>query len=94
MHKKILILLTGALTLSINRNNIILIRILRTDLGSEIKDVPPYRAGIRSCKVSPYCFVELFWRKNFLLVFGKESQQRKFCSGKSDINIIQISMPV
>ena len=43
----------------INRDNVILIGIFGTDLGPEVKDMPPYRAGICSCTATPYRFVEL-----------------------------------
>ena len=34
-----------------------LFRSLGTDLGPEVKDMPPYRAGICSCTAAPYRFV-------------------------------------
>ena len=56
--------------------------------------MPPYRAGICSCTAAPYRFVELFCRKNLLLVFCKETQQREFGPGKACVGIIEICMAV
>lgn len=82
------------ISLSINRDNVILIGIFGTDLGPEVKDMPPYRAGICSCTAAPYRFVELLCRKNLLLVFCKETQQREFGPGKACVGIIEICMAV
>ena len=52
------------ISLPINRDNVILIGIFGTDLGPEVKDMSPYRAGICSPRTAaPYRFVELFCRK-------------------------------
>ena len=56
--------------------------------------MPPYRAGICSCTAAPYRFVELLCRKNLLLVFCKETQQREFGPGKACVGIIEICMAV
>ena len=64
------------ISLPINRDNVILIGIFGTDLGPEVKDMPPYRAGICSCTAAPYCFVELFCRKNLLLRFLAQQENR------------------
>lgn len=82
------------ISLPINRDNVIFIGILGTDLGPEVKDMPPYRAGICSCTTAPYRFVELLCRKNLLLVFCKETQQREFGPGKTCVGIIEICMAV
>ena len=82
------------ISLPINRDNVIFIGILGTDLGPEVKDMPPYRAGICSCTAAPYRFVELLCRKNLLLVFCKETQQREFGPGKACVGIIEICMAV
>ena len=82
------------ISLPINRDNVIFIGILGTDLGPQVKDMPPYRARIRSRTAAPYCFIELLCRKNLLLVFGKETQQGEFGPGKAYVSIIEICMAV
>ena len=82
------------ISLPINRDNVIFIGILGTDLGPEVKDMPPYRARIRSRTAAPYCFIELLCRKNLLLVFGKETQQGEFGPGNAYVSIIEICMAV
>ena len=56
--------------------------------------MPPYRAGICSRTAAPYCFIELLCRKNLLLIFGKETQQGEFGTGKTCVGIIEIGMAV
>lgn len=82
------------ISLTINRDNVIFIGILGTDLDTKIKDMPPYCAGICSRTAAPYCFIELLCRKNLLLVFGKETQQGEFGTGKTCVGIIEICVTV
>ena len=82
------------ISLTINRDNVIFIGIFGTNLDPQVKDMPPYRAGVCSRTAAPYCLIELFCRKNLLLVFGKETQQGEFGPGKAYVSIIEICMAV
>ena len=82
------------ISLTINRDNVIFIGILGTNLDPQVKDMPPYRAGICSRTAAPYCFIEFLCRKNLLLIFSKETQQGEFGTGKTCVSIIEICMAV
>ena len=81
------------ISFSVDGYDVVFISFICADFGAQVENVAADCAGVTIGRRTPEGLIQFLCGKDLFRMFGKKTQQRKFCSGQTDIAAVSISMP-